>query len=271
MAKIPKSARRKPGGEHVRKHHAYRERTGKPKATLSSSRGGPLTFERYLELMKDYSDRAFNDIGFRKQIAAQNFSAMNGVQSPKNEGQRMRAASSRDRAVQISKATVSPESTTYPIAKEIIKDFRRTKGLKVFGYGVGYGQLLFFLKNFMGAKTKGVDLGEFSKEMTKRKGLSVTHNKDAADPRLRKKGKFDVTYSVYLLEPGPLRDEEKAHRILDNMAEMTKKGGKSYHVTLSSEPMFSKADAIKRGFRVEEWRNLYSGGSKFIKLTKVRD
>ena len=59
--------------------------------------------------------------------------------------------------------------------------------------------------------------------------------------------------------------------MLDNMAAMTRKGGKSYHVIQSREKMpVSKEEIEARGFRIDKIEEIPSG-STLIKLTKIRD
>ena len=141
--------------------------------------------------------------------------------------------------------------------------------MKVFGFGVGYGQLLFFLKNFMRAKVKGVELGYFSKDFTNQKRLGVIHGISADDPNLRRTGKFDVTYSIDLLQTDVL-DKKTALGMLDNLARMTKKGGRSYHILVLENPPVTREEIEARGFKIDIWRKSPYGGL-FIKLTKVRD
>ena len=145
--------------------------------------------------------------------------------------------------------------------------------MHVFGFGVGYAQLSFFLKKFMGAKTKGVELHEYSQKFTRDKKLGIKHGVSAGDPSLRKMGKFDVTYSINVVQDEVL-DSRTAQKTWDNVAHMTRKGGKSYHIFTSRNEalsMVSRKQLEERGFRIDSWEELIGGGPFFIKLTKVRD
>ena len=55
---IKRIDRRNPNTGHEKSWIAYRERKGRPKARLDSSRGQQLTFERYKRLVEDYEKRA---------------------------------------------------------------------------------------------------------------------------------------------------------------------------------------------------------------------
>lgn len=238
---IPKPQRRNPESQHVKTWTVYRKRKEKPKAKLTSER--KLTFPKYVSLMADYHRQAMSHLGSNKLRPQKQFRA----------------------------ATISPFTLGFTIAREMVRDFGRTKGLKAFGYGVAYGQFLFFMKNFMKAKVKGVDLGDYSKTLTQQKKLGVKHLTDAANTSLRKQGKFDVTYSINLVETD-IVDKPTALKILDNIAAMTKKGGKSYHIITSQGTEFavSRAEIEARGFRIDKWipvEDLWT----FVKLIKVKD
>ena len=53
----------------------------------------------------------------------------------------------------------------------------------------------------------------------------------ADDPSLKKFGKFDVTYSINVFE-SDIIDRKTALGMLDNLAHLTRKEGKSYHFIL---------------------------------------
>jgi len=161
MLRIPKLAKVR---YRVANWVKYSQRKRRLKTMLSRGKSEFLTRERHEALMRDYHERA----------AA--------------------ALMKVDRVFgRASKVTVSEPFLDFKVAKEIANDFKRVKGLRVCGFGVGYGQLQFFLK-LMGAKTKGVELNNLLRPFTEKAGLDVTHNKSAADPSLREFGKFDVTY-----------------------------------------------------------------------------
>ena len=255
MPKIPKQARRNPEAPHVKEYAKYREREAKPKAMLSSSRGMPLTLKRYEALMQDYTERAKSHLE-RQDVFAELTKARGRITPQLKEFRGFREALGP-----IYSATVSPHSSGYSIAREIVSDFGRTKGLRVFGFGAGYAQLLFFLKNFMGAKVKGVDLGTFSKRFTQSRKLRVMHGKSVADTSLRHFGKFDVTYSINVLEDDII-DRTNAIGMLDNMAHLTRKGGKSYHIVLFPDKVPLSKKEIEA--KVSKWTNGKKPPPKFF-------
>ncbi|MBI5553885.1 MAG: class I SAM-dependent methyltransferase [Candidatus Diapherotrites archaeon] len=168
-------------------------------------------------------------------------------------------------------ATVSNDFEGHRIVREIAQDFHRTAGLRVFGFGAGYGQVLFFLKNFMKAKVRGVDLGKYSREMTQKKKLGVIHEREVNSAELLRLGKFDVTYSMKVFETGVLTNKIDAIGMMNVAARITKKGGKSYHLiqTTGRVPLTRK-EIEERGFRIDQWEN-DEDGYIFIKLTKISD
>ena len=272
IARIPKHLKRKPDALHVKTWHDYRARKGRPKAKLPAQRGLPLTADRHYELMGDYHRRAEVDLGPKSsQATKRSFQVpfmMLEMRDPKQR--ELLEKVFHEKILPLAGATVSDASSSFRIASEIISDFKGTKGLRVFGFGVGYGQLLFFLKHFAGAKVRGVDLGHFSSELTKDKRLGVIHGKSVADESLRRLGKFDVTYSINTFEDDII-NKETALGMLDNAASMTRKGGKSYHVLLFvGDVPVSRAEIEERGFRIDSWEEP-KYDLKFLKLTKIRD
>ncbi len=165
--------------------------------------------------------------------------------------------------------SVSPSFNNYPVVREIISDFKRTKGLRVFGFGVGYGNLLFFLKNYLKSKVAGVELFNHSKAFVNRKKLNIAFGKSVADSSLKNKGKFDVTYSINVFQSDVLSERE-AIKMLENAASLTRKGGKSYHVLMHKDllPITHFEKILQRvGFKldfIKEERTF-----AFIKLTKI--
>src|SRR3989344_212818 len=266
MAKIPANLRRNPQAGHVKAWGEYRLRKGRPKAVVKPGRKLPLTFERYEQLMEAYGrkisaqaerlDRK-SERHLRMLLSllgtAKTIEELEGIE-------RMIKLTHRDALGSV----VGHVVTNFEITEEIITDFGRTRGLKVFGFGVGFAPTLFFLRNFMRAKTRGIDIGYFSKELTKDKRLGVIHGADATNPEIRKIGKFDVTYSIGFLDPQVL-EKEDALKALANAAAMTRKGGKSYHIVYLSNDI-SKRDIEKLGFKIDKWEE-----NGLIKLTKIRD
>ena len=276
MPKIPLELRRNPEAPHVKAYALYRLRKGKPKATtdyanrpLPPSRGQPLSYVRYEALVKDYQARAEADLKHKRGLAD---GVMFDYAKRYLRGEAVPEFAEFERVtLPLRSATISTEGAGYAIANEIIKEFRRTRGLRVFGFGEGYGQLSFVLSKFMGIKVRGVDLGNFSSTLTKSKRLGIIHGKSVGDKSLRKLGKFDVTFSSWVFENDILQKKEDRLAMLDNMAEMTRKGGKSYHVIQSREKMPVSIEEVEaRGFKVDKIEESPSG-SILIKLTKVRD
>lgn len=288
MAKIPAHLRRNPQAVHMQKWRAYREIKGNPKAVLPVGKRLPLTFDRYKALILDYVKKAEKHGDKKAEYATKRFNelelsieeaiAKNDITTAEKLAKEL-GGLPQDLGQHVS---VSPG---YRIAREIIADFKRTKGLRVFGFGVGYGQFLFFLKNFMGANVKGVDFGTFSRDFTRLKRLGVIHGTKADDYSLRRLGKFDVTYSIALFESDIIHKRREVLGMLDNLAAMTRKGGKSYHFILfENQVPVLRADIEARGFRIDTWKKLRAihelkGKSTplgefnpfFIKLTKVTD
>jgi hypothetical protein len=273
---IAADLRRNPQAAHVKAWHAYRERRFAPKAVLPSSRGLHFTEERYDALIKNYRERADADSMNKTERAITRHETirflLNDPAQKLSLQQRLKLTKA---ALDCIPAIGSPVSIGegYLIAKEFISDFKRTKGKRVFAFGAGYGPLLFLLKNFMGAKVRGVDLQNAQKDFIKSKKLGMIHEKSVSDLSLRKLGKFDATYSIAVFERDIL-DRETALGMLDNMAAMTRKGGKSYHVVLfESKVPVSKEEVVSRGFRIDKWQALgeHEGSSLFIKLTKIAD
>ena len=164
---------------------------------------------------------------------------------------------------------VSESRRSHMVASEMVADFPKLKGLKVFGFGVGYGPLMFFLKS-RGAKVRGVEIGVHSAELARMHGLEIIHGIDAADPILRKEGKFRITYSIDFMQKDVLGEGPRALAFLDNISAMTEKGGKSYHISLGSRAYlpFPVEEIKARGFRVEVKKT--PGGYELFKFTKVR-
>ncbi len=283
--RIAKHLRRNPEAPHVKAWHAYREKKGKPKAKPKTGHGQPLTLERYKALIKDYQKRASDALYLKNKPADAEVNAGTTrlrriIKKPHMSLTDFFKTSDRLKKVEEnirrkyglpSQSGVSGPKLGYKIASEIITDFGRTKGLNVFGFGVGYAQLSFFLKKFMGAKTKGVEMYGYSQKFTRDKKLGIKHGINAGDPILKKMGKFDVTYSINTVQEGVI-DRKTAQKTWDNLAYMTRKGGKSYHIFTSQNEalvMISRKELEKRGFKIDSWEEL--GYHFFIKLTKVKD
>lgn len=274
--RISKDLKRNPEAPHVKRWIAFRKRKERPKATLSSTRGMPLTFARYKALMKYYEGSARKSLEGPRRDVIMDHAIIKEALKDSTVSRKM-----KDELFKIAVSTMPIRSTTisntragFEIAKEITNDFGKTKGLEVFGFGVGYAQLLFFLKNFAGAKVKGIDLTHLSKEQTKSKRLGITHGKSVADPSIRKFGKFDVTYSIYVFETD-IMNQDTAFEMFRNIAALTRKGGKSYHlIMLKNRVPFPKAEIEAMGealgLRIDRWDTKSSAGL-FIKLTKVKD
>lgn len=269
---VPKQLRKSPQAEHVKAYAAYRLRQGKPKAILAER--APLTLKRYSALMEHYQSEAEEHKRQMKENTSAQFQTAHESLAIANKERRIVNTKNIDMLYKNLRqellTTISPSASGHAIAREISGDFRRTKGLRVFGFGVGYGQLLFFLKKFMGAKVRGVDLEHFARNFTRGKGLNITYGVDAGDKSLGAFGKFDVTYSINLLETD-IVDRESALRIIDNAANLTRKGGKSYHVILSPKLMPVSIEEIKaRGFRIDKMEPIMKT-ALLVKLTKIED
>lgn len=201
MAKIPLHQRRNPQSPQVKAWHSYRERKGRPKAKAGLSRGTRLTPIRFMELTYAYTREITAHNSKNLRVALEKIRLLLNLIRISKDTEVIRAAKqATDDLRAESNVTIQHFGTGQRFASEIIQDFKRTKGLRVFGFGVGYGQLLFFLKNFMGAKVKGVDLATAPEPFTKAKGLGVIHGKSGADISLRNLGKFKVTYSSELFD-----------------------------------------------------------------------
>lgn len=257
MAKIPKGQRRNPQSSHVQAHHAYREKNFKPKARTKTNYRDPLTLRQYHQLMWDYERRAQQHLDEKQRVAD-------------NQREKLEKAWDYDRAV--ASATVSSWDLGYSIVKEIISHFKHTKGLRVFGFGAGYGQVLFFLRNFAGARVQGADLGNYMREITRGKKLGIHYKTDAANSLLQKHGQFDVTYSINLIEWDVIQSKKKAMQILANASAMTRLGGKSYHLVTRDDLNLTEKDFESTGFRLDGKEKI--GDSNFshtlFKLTKIR-
>lgn len=285
--RVPVHLRRSPDALHVKAYTTYRVQKARPKAIVHPTRGVPLTFERYKILIADYQERAGLDLHAKTkpaeaEVAARTIRLQRIIDDPRKSVDSYLKAKRKRGMVETAimkkhglplQPGVSRPEDGYRIASEIIRDFGRTKGLHIFGFGVGYAQLSFFLKNFMGANTNGVELHEYSQKTTREKKLSIRHGVSAGDPSLRKMGKFDVTYSINLIQDGVI-DFGTAQQIWGNIASITKKGGKSYHIFTSRNEalaMVSREELEKRGFRIDFWEELTKDyGPFFIKLTKVK-
>ena len=228
-----------------------------------------LTLDTYHKLMADFHTRAKADLEPQQSKADRQFAALYRLGRPK-KGDEAEVAEAHRRLKPILGATVSHSGAGYPIVEQIVKDFGNRRGLNVFGFGVGYGQLLFFLKKHFNAKTKGVDLGTFSKSFTEAQKLGVIHGKSVDDPTLRKLGKFDITYSILVFESDILTRRENVRGMLDNMASMTRKGGKSYHLIGMGHIPISDREIEARGFKISNKTTL-EGGNVLLTLTKIRD
>lgn len=250
--RFPTQLRRNPQALHVRNWHVFREKMGKPKAMLSPTRGEPLTLQRYSALIDDYKKRATK----HHQQTRQGMGPLERIMK-RRLGE-----------------TIATKRAGYTIANEIIKDFGGTKGLSVFGFGVGYGQLLFFLRNFMGAKVKGVELKDFSKKFTKGRRLGIEYGKSAGDASLTEHGKFDATYSINVFETDII-DKDTALDMLSNIAALTRKGGKSYHIISFEHHVPFPKEEIEvigeaLGLKIDKWEKT-PNRELFIKFTKTND
>lgn len=253
MPKIPKNQRRNPQAEHVQKYHAWREKKGKPKALLPSSRNQPLLDDkvgRVWHLLKDYDAKAAKHHG--------------AVYEKLKKKQSLNDAEHQD-------FLRTPRAVGYAeiIAGLIIKDFKRTNGLKILEIGAGYGGILFFLKNFMKAKVKGIELGNLS-DFHKGKKLGIRYNTDAAYPSMREMGKFDITYSNFVFDID-IMNISKAGQIFENIAHLTRKGGKSYHIMTKKffDLLADKISAL--GFEVEQINQPQGFSYGVYVLRKLRD
>ena len=270
--KIAKGMKRNPQAPHVQAYSLWRQKKGKPKAVLDSSRGQPLTWLRYNDLMANYEGWAERHL-LPQQSRARLSTAIASkfIERLKSNEEREELVRRVKKSEMVQNATLQSSFTGYKFANEIIKDFGHTKGLRAFGFGVGYGQLLFFLKNFMKAKVAGVDLGEYSKDLTKFKKLRVKHGVSASDESLKRLGKFDITYSSNFFGDDFVNNKKDALAILDNMSHLTKKGGKSYHyIGAAGEVPVTRQEVEATGFRIDKW-DRGREGALFLKLTKIRE
>ena len=133
----------------------------------------------------------------------------------------------------------------------------------------GYGQVLFFLKKFMGAKTAGVELGQFSKPITEAEKLGIRHGWDFRRRKVRNLGPpHDVTYSVPVMDSPVLMYPEDFSSLLDNISHLTKKGGHSYHFAFAPPDFVTREAFERKGFRVDEWD---TRDGWFCSLTKIME
>ncbi len=163
-------------------------------------------------------------------------------------------------------ATVSTYVFGYRLFSEITTDFENPSNLHIFGFGVGYGQLLYAMKRQFGSKVGGVDASNYSESLTSEEQLGVMHDTDFTKP-LPVTIAADVTYSINVLDPAIIGYED-GRKLLDNLALTTKRGGKSYHVSSVNSPPIRMEDAAARGFRIDHWEKdefqLF-----FVKMTKI--
>ncbi len=234
---IPKNQKRNPKAPHVQKWTAYRKRKGVPKAKPT----GETLPARYRGLIRNYENRATKHLEERERRM--------GVYDA-NDLRPMTIAGVEGKV----------------LIREIIKDFGRTKGLRVFNFGSGYGTELFFLRKYAKAKTRGVELLEYPSEVVKGKKLGIQFGKNATDPELRKQGEFDVTYSIAVLDKEAVSKNE-AIGILENAFHMTRKGGISYHCINNPKSIrLTRSEIEKIGFKIKKWTT--SSGVLLIKLSK---
>ena len=246
-----------------------RGRRKRPRPRASTGKAPSLTLAKYKKLVGDYDALAMADLNSKQAKAdtqwARTVSLVESGHMAKADGIEVLT-----RLKPIMSATVSSPEAGHRIARQIISDFGQTKGLRVFGFGVGYGSLLFFLKNFGKAKTAGVDLGPFAQEFTKARRLGIEYGKSVSDPSLAHKGKFDVTYSILVFESAILPTAKDAVGMLKNMAALTKKGGKSYHVVQFGHLPLSEKNIEAAGFKITE-KSWIDGTNMFLSLTKTSD
>ncbi|MDO8537442.1 MAG: class I SAM-dependent methyltransferase [archaeon] len=248
--RIEKNLRRNPQAPHVQKYHQWREKKGKPKAILASSRNQPFSEYRVLKLLEDQDIQSDNHLieKMSKMVIRPGF--ITEVQRQDLIRTNLEAANA------------------YNIAMKIVKDFKHTRGLKVLGIGVGYGQILFLLKHFMKAKVSGIELGDLS-DFHKRKKLGIKYNTDAAHPSIRGMGKFDVIYSSFVFDYY-ITDLRKAYQIFENMEYLTRQGGKNYHII--ERRFFQDFQPLIKdlGFSNIAIEN-YDRDSVLVTMTKIRD
>jgi len=273
MAKIPKSNRQDPSQTHVKSWSSFREKMNRPKAKLASSKAEPLSLERYEKLMEHYDKQATEHLKRPQEKAYAFLSLAPSLRSEAKTLEEREAITDKVRELApLIGATTQRAKVGHKIVSEIISDFRRTKGLKVFGFGVGYGQLLFFLKKHMDAKVAGVDLAAYSQELTREKKLGVLHGTNASSESLKRLGKFDVTYSSNLFGSAILPSRQDAMAVFDNIAHLTRNGGKSYHYTFNAGRIpLTREEIESKGFRIDKWETTDKGNEIFLKLTKIRD
>ncbi len=168
------------------------------------------------------------------------------------------------------------------LAKQVLQEFRdrikKGERISVFDFGAGHGTLLLWAKERLGAKTGGAEIDEYLHRFSETQKLGVKRM-NSANPELRRQGKQDLTFSLNFLEDIIIGDRKKIEATMDNIAEMTKKGGKSIHVLTTfganGNLAVSKKDFEKRGFRIDYWG--IAGNTPqtkyvfLIKATKIKD
>lgn len=266
--RLPVGQKRNPSAPHVRQLIKHREKIGRPKAEKVLGEGGPFTLEQYGKFTDAYEtaarrhrEESLSEVSRQIRIISFLMLSMHGEEHKKANGV-------LQRLMRRTTLTVSDPSSGHMIASEILRDFKKTKGLKVFGFGIGYGQLLFFLRNFMKVKVRGVDSEDITRDFTKGRKLGIIYGKDVGDPSLRELGKFDVIYSINVLETDVI-DKAKALEMLDNAAHLTRKGGRSYHIIVNGEVPVTRKEIEARGFKIEKEEKIFT--KVFLKLRKVRN
>lgn len=228
----------------------------------------PLTARTYNQLVTKYHSEVEKDFKPKRDLAVNSYRLLLGL-TPRTDREADIIREKMDALKPLIGATISHPLLSFPLVSSIARDFGRTKGLRVFGFGVGYAPELYFLKNHMGASVGGVDLGYHAHELTSKYHLNIIHGRDGADPTLAvQAGPHDVTYSMNLLDPAII-SVRTSLGILDNIAKMTRKGGRSYHYVSVGPMVVDRRDFEQRGFKIDEW--LKEKSSILVKLTKVRD
>ena len=183
----------------------------------------------------------------------------------------------REKVVRTVFTTVSYPITTSRIVGEIKKDFKGKGSLSAFGFGVGYGTLLHSMKHdkqlrrmFRG-RVRGVEMQTAPAEITKEHNLRIHHGIKAEDLGFFSKIGFKpvrVTYSIDFLNSEVIGYEPKVlDAIAANIAKMTAKGGKSYHIVGSKHTALTPKIFERHGLKVEKWERTKEG-VLFIKLSK---
>lgn len=269
--RLPSSQAGNKDAPHLKAYLGYLKKKNQQRPVVdpqSRTYKAPLDSMRYYSLVKEYHETISRHAQLIEKVE-------NGIRGYANQ-LRVQAKTAEERAMidrtmhqrEQQRPYVSYFERGFELAAMVARDFKRTRGLRAFEVGAGYGGTLFFMNKFMGMKTAGIDKNNYGKDFSIPKNLGITYDREADKP-IHVQKPFDVTFSIDFMEPEVLTPAQGI-RILQNLSRITRMGGKTYHlISTNGFTLFTKKEFEANGFRVDEWKRLSTMGF-LVSATRVR-